>query len=217
MLMKTAKSQVFSKINIMQKEVADLQSLLLLFQNHCVKIKSEKQKSEVFALAKILDSWSGMRKYLEEEMLTDSLKGRVRYNCTTYVGMDGWCVFEIFVDKKLVKRFSYETVCSYFIEMGYKKESKKTQIMGYWDGFWDVFRSKPMKNRTEYTDDEFCNALEEYRNSDIQKSIHSENPIVKMFALLDRRIGKRTLENITDEIKLQPEWVRYFYSLRTEN
>ncbi|WP_442861330.1 hypothetical protein [Butyrivibrio sp. XB500-5] len=39
-------------------------------------------------MGKILKSWSGMRKYLENEMLADSLRGRVRYNCTAYVGMD---------------------------------------------------------------------------------------------------------------------------------
>jgi len=29
-------------------------------------------------MGKILGSWSGMRKYLEEEMLADALKGRIR-------------------------------------------------------------------------------------------------------------------------------------------
>lgn len=168
-------------------------------------------------MAKILGSWSGMRKYLEEEMLTDSLKGRVRYNCTTYVGMDGCHVFEIYVDGKLIKCFSWETVNSYFIQNGYVQKPEHMQTTDYWNGFFQTLESYPIESRTEYTDDEFCNALEEYRNSDIQKSIHSENPIVKMFALLDRRTGKRTLEAIADEIKLQPDWVKFFYSLRTEN
>ena len=39
-------------------------------------------------MRKILGSWSGMRKYLEEDMLARSLRGRVRYGCTRYVGMD---------------------------------------------------------------------------------------------------------------------------------
>ena len=65
-------------------------------------------------------SWSGMRKYLEKEILADSLKGRVRYGCTTYVGMDGCKIFEVCIDDKQVKRFSWETVNNYFIEKGYK-------------------------------------------------------------------------------------------------
>lgn len=67
-------------------------------------------------MGKILKSWSGMRKYLEKEMLAESLQGRVRYNCTTYVGMDGCRIFEVFLDGKLFKQFSWETVNSYFIE-----------------------------------------------------------------------------------------------------
>lgn len=39
-------------------------------------------------MGKILGSQSGMRKYLEQEMLAESLKGRVRYGCTAYPGMD---------------------------------------------------------------------------------------------------------------------------------
>lgn len=69
-------------------------------------------------MGKILASWSGMRKYLEQEMIADCLKGRVRYNCTTYTGMDGCRIFEIFIDKKLVKQFSWETVNTYFINNG---------------------------------------------------------------------------------------------------
>ena len=32
-------------------------------------------------MKRILGSWSGMRNYLEQEMLADSLKGRVQYFC----------------------------------------------------------------------------------------------------------------------------------------
>ena len=102
-------------------------------------------------MGKINGSWSGMRKYLETEMITDSLKGRIRYNCTTYVGMDGFKVFEIFVDGKMIKRFSLETVNSYFIKNNYKKKSNSE----YWDEFWDLMDSVPIENRTEYTD--MCN------------------------------------------------------------
>ena len=69
-------------------------------------------------MAKILGSFSGMRKYLEKEMLADSLQGRVRYGCTTYVGMDGDCVIELCIDGKQVKRFSMETIHTYFIKNG---------------------------------------------------------------------------------------------------
>ena len=71
-----------------------------------------------------------------------------------------------------------------------------------------------MDRRTEYTDEEFCEALEMYRNQNIQKSVFSENPIVRMFAVFDRRIGKATLRKIQDTIEDQPEWLHQLYLLR---
>ena len=67
-------------------------------------------------MGKILGSWSGMRKYLEKEMLAECLNGRVRYNCTSCIGMDGCHIFEIYIDNKLIKQFSWETVNTYFIK-----------------------------------------------------------------------------------------------------
>ena len=60
-----------------------------------------------------------MQKYLEKEMLADSLKNRVRYGCTSYVGMDGCHIFEICIDGEQVKRFSLETVNSFFIHSNF--------------------------------------------------------------------------------------------------
>ena len=167
-------------------------------------------------MGKILGSWSGMRKYLEQEMLAESLKTRIRYNCTAYVGMDGCRIFEIFVDNKAIKQFSWETVNTYFINKGYKENLSPSGIKEYWDEFWSLIDKIPLQSRTEYTDYEFCNALETYRNQDIKVSVTSENPIIKMFALLDRRIGKRTLVKLKGEIKSEPEWIQYFFNLRFE-
>lgn len=37
-------------------------------------------------MGKYEGSWSGMRRYLEHDMLAPCLYGRVRYGCTAYVG-----------------------------------------------------------------------------------------------------------------------------------
>ena len=162
-------------------------------------------------MSNILGSWSKMRKYLEEEMLADSLKGRIRYGCTSYVGMDGCCVFELYIDKKQFKRFSLETVNTYFIENGYKVNNDH-----YWNKFWFLLNKIPVTERSEYTDEEFCKALEVYRNEDIQKSAVSENPLIVMFSILDRRVGKRTLEKTKDRISTYPNWLGELLKLRTE-
>ena len=167
-------------------------------------------------MGKILGAWSGMRKYLEQEMLAECLQGRIRYNCTAYVGMEGCRLFEIYIDNELVKRFSWETVNSFFIENGYKENHNPIGIGEYWDGFWPLLDSVPMQSRTEYTDEEFCDALACYRKQNIQNSIMSENTLVRMFAVLDRRVGKRTLQHLKDEIGQQPEWLQRFYRIRLE-
>ena len=167
-------------------------------------------------MSKILGSWSGMRKYLEDEMLEECLKGRIRYNCTSYVGMDGCHIFEVYIDNKLMKQFSWETVNSYFIDKGYKEKKKPIGIAEYWEGFWDLMDSTPMELRREYTDNEFSQALEKYRNQPIRDSINSENPIERMFAILDRRIGKRCLDKLKGKLDEEVEWLKPFYTLRLE-
>ena len=165
-------------------------------------------------MGKIMGSWSGMRKFLECEMLAERLHGRIRYGCTTYTGMDECHIFEICLDGKQRKRFSLETVDTYFINNGYKDNSTPVGIAEYWDNFWKLLEEIPLQSRTEYTDIEFCDALEKYRNQSIQDSIYSENPLIRMFAVLDRRIGKRTLRNMKEQMEKQPKWLQVFYQLR---
>lgn len=168
-------------------------------------------------MGKILASWSGMRKYLEQEMLADCLKGRVRYNCTSYVGMDGCKIFTVCIDGKPVKQFSWETVNTCFINNGLSAVGKRECPVGtaeYWAGFWETLSRLPLNERTEYTDGEFCQALEQYRNQPIQDSLFSDNPIVRMFSVMDRRVGKRTLKKLGDPEAVHPEWLREFYQFR---
>ena len=165
-------------------------------------------------MGKALGSWSGMRKYLEQEMLADDLRGKVRYNCTSYVGMDGCRIFELYLDGKLFKQFSWETQNSYFLQEDGEKKPRPMRIAEYWDGFWANREKRPLTSVTEYTDGDFCDALATYRNQNIRRSIASDNPIVRMFALFDRRVGKRTLEKLSEEMQTQPEWLRQVYEFR---
>lgn len=165
-------------------------------------------------MKKILGSWSGMRKYLEKEMLAPTLKNRVRYRCTRYVGMDACFIFEIFVDNTLIKQFSWETVNTYFIKNGYKQRKDSVGKVEYWEEFWDLLDKFPLKSRDEYRDEEFCQALANYRQQTIQESMFSDNPLERMFAVLDYRIGKRTLGKLSITLKEQPQWLQFFYQIR---
>ncbi|MDD7305541.1 MAG: hypothetical protein PUG67_03025 [Peptoniphilaceae bacterium] len=168
-------------------------------------------------MRKIEGSWSGMRKYLEKEMLAPSLKGKVRYRATTYAGMDGDCIFEIYLDGKIKKRFSFETVNSYFIKNGLSKNKAPFGAYEYWEDFWENMQKYPIEKRTEYTDQEFASALEIYRNQSIDKSLFSKNPIVKMFAILDRRVGKNKLKNIFQSFDKEPTFLKDIYLFRIKN
>ena len=166
-------------------------------------------------MPKILGSWGGMRRYLEQEMLAPRLRGRVRYGCTTYVGMDGCRIFTLALDGKVVRRFSWETVNSWLPAAG-KKESSATQagIAGYWEGFWQALEAVPPAKRPVHTDGEFCEALARYRSQPIAASLASPDPLVVMFALFDRRCGRRTLLRLSAEAAGWPGWLRELFGFR---
>lgn len=159
-------------------------------------------------MGKILGSWSGMRKYLEQEMTADSLKGRIQYSCTSYPNMDGKKIFEIRIDGKTHKSFSWETVAF---------RNKGTDKQEAWSNFWQEKGSVPIEEKTEFDDEDFCEALKVYRELPIESSISHTNPLVRMFAVLDRRIGKRTLEKLEAEVDMQPEWLRELYIMRIKS
>lgn len=167
-------------------------------------------------MGKYKGSWSGMRRYLEHDMLAPCLYGRVRYGCTAYVGMDGSRIFEICIDGRPVKHFSLETVNTWFLDNGYRPGPRPVGLGEYWDGLWMLLDEVPRSRRTAYTDDEFCDALAAYRTQGIAASLHSEDPLVRMLAILDRRVGKRTLSALRDTVSQQPEWLQNFYRLRMD-
>ncbi len=144
-------------------------------------------------------SWKGMKKYLERDMLCLSLRGRVSYHFELYPRFSRHCgCFRVALDGKTVKKFGY-----------YHAGGK----MDWVEGCPDVI---PMENRDEYTDWEFSEALKAYRNQPIAESLASPNPMVRLFAIVDRRVGKRTLQQLADTVENQPEWLRKFYRARLE-
>lgn len=167
-------------------------------------------------MAKIEGSWSGMRKYLEQEMLAPALRGRIRWGCEAYPDMDGKHVFSLVIDGVVFKRFSWETLNAWFLAQGLKSEENAHPQgrRAYWMEFWELKNRIPPKDRADYTDEEFCDALAAYRNQPIAGSVGSADPLVRMFALLDRRCGKRTLARLAPEMTAQPVWLQALYQLR---
>ena len=147
-------------------------------------------------------SWKGMKKYLEQEMLCHELKGRISYHYEVYpkFGYTSAC-FTLLLDGHVVKTFRLMYAYARLMNQG-------KLITGQY--LWSI----PQLERDEYEDYEFAQALKAYRNQPIQESLKSNDPIVRMFAILDRRVGKRTLARLKDSIDEQPEWLRYLYTVR---
>ncbi|MED4019014.1 hypothetical protein [Sutcliffiella cohnii] len=64
---------------------------------------------------------------------------------------------------------------------------------------------------------DFFTALETYFNSPIEDSLKSNDILLKILCLLDRRVGKRTLRKMKESIKEENTLVQYFYKLRCDS
>ena len=63
---------------------------------------------------------------------------------------------------------------------------------------------------------DFVASMTIYLKTDIADSLRSDNYLLRILAYMDRRVGKRTLIRIKDEIEALPDWVKQFYLLRCE-
>lgn len=73
-----------------------------------------------------------------------------------------------------------------------------------------------LKTEGIYGQYDFFSALEVYFNSPIEDSLKSNDILMKILCLLDRRVGKRTLRKMKDSISKENELVQYFHKLRCD-
>jgi len=160
-------------------------------------------------------SWSKMRKILEQENMCNSLKGRIQYFQTRYRGAhDQHGRIAIRLDGKEIFNSDYFDSCQKEFEIG--KETNVFDERGWFlnnhDGYEELLNE--VKNQGGYSS--FYNAFYDYHNISIDESLNSSDPMVRLFAILDRRVGKRRLQKLAFEINSQPKWLQVFYRLRFE-
>ncbi|WP_369283579.1 hypothetical protein [Oscillibacter sp. GMB15532] len=157
-------------------------------------------------------SWAGLKKQLNEA-LCDALKNRVTYFLTRYHDVhNSYGRAAILLDGK-------ELVCFSWIKM-YYQERDITPL-------YDKMPGSPYEELVEkmkptwdanctYCEMDFLEAVLQFRNMPIQEALTSENYIIRVLAIMDRRVGKRTLLKILEDeaYKDFPAWVRQFYELR---
>lgn len=157
-------------------------------------------------------SWSGLNKQLSEN-LCDELKNRITFFLTRYHSVhNSYGRAAIRLDGKELVIFSWIEIYhqdtdldKLYNEDAYESYAeKKAQMKPQWD-----------KNCT-YSENDFLYAALKFRNMTIIDALESENYIIKILAILDKRIGTRTLIKIKEqnEYEQYPAWVHQIYTLR---
>ena len=115
-------------------------------------------------------------------------------------------------------------------------EVLRSNYYTYFENVWTKFhhlRSTTLKDHNsakEAIDRAYAYALEQgtfdqkvfyeafgiFDNQSIEKSLVSENPLVRIFALLDRRLGKRRQLALEESMEQELDWVRAFYVIRLQ-
>lgn len=143
-------------------------------------------------------TWSGIKSKLENEYLAKSLRGHVQYFATTYrESHDQEGRAAIRYDGKEILSGAY-----------FHKEHPID-----WDS--DVIDESALKTGA-FDQRTFYAAFREFDNQSIEESLKSENLIIRIFAILDRRVGKRRLISMKNGIAEEPEIFQQLYKIRSK-
>lgn len=170
-------------------------------------------------------SWSNLKKQMND-LLCNSLKDKISYFYTCYHEVhNAYGRATINYCKKEIAAFSW--VEKYAQQRDIIEQYKKMDIVSSaLIDFEDVMQAYRTANVTAtkekwmpnctLCETDFINSLTIYLKTDIATALHSENYLLRVFAYMDRRVGKRTLIKIKDEVEILPEWVKQFYQIRCE-
>jgi hypothetical protein len=155
--------------------------------------------------------WSRLRSQLRE-LVAPSVRRRIDFHLTHYRKLgDMTHEFLITVDKKKVFSTSYSKVNieTYVV-------TRTTGLVAYGDGRepWEV--EKLLTQREVHPPADITSSIRTYLDLPPQVSLHSSDPVLRALAMIDRRLGERTLK----QIKVNEEehsLVKALYKLRMES
>lgn len=155
-------------------------------------------------------SWSKLNKQLSE-LLCDGLKDRLSYFLTRYHKVHNS------YGRASIRLDNRELVCFSWIEM-YRQDDDLNEAWektGTWEPDYPGLIDKWDANAT-YTDMDFLTAVTSFLQMPITDALYSNNYIIRILAIVDRRVGKRTLQKLREDGSYQnlPSWVKQFYELR---
>ena len=170
-------------------------------------------------------SWSNLKKQMHD-LLCDSLKDKITYFFTSYHEVhNAYGRATINHCKKEIAAFSWveQYAQQRDIMAQYRKMDNVPTMLEDYEGSVNAYitanavvsKEKWMPNCT-LCEADFISSITIYLKTDITAALHSENYLLRVFAYMDRRVGKRTLVKIKDEVEKLPDWVKQFYELRCE-
>ena len=177
-----------------------IETVVLLCKKGQAMIIDEKSKYK---------SWSNLKKQMND-LLCDSFKKSISYFYTNYHEVhNAYGRATINYNKKELVAFSW-------VEM-YEQDQDINRIWqeGEKKSYSEMLREKWMPECT-LCDANFIDSVTVFLKTDIATSLQSDNYLLRIFAYVDRRVGKRTLVKIRDEVERLPEWVKQFYQIRCE-
>lgn len=154
-------------------------------------------------------TWSGIRNKLENDYLAESLRGHIQYFATSYSkSHDHEGRAAIRYDGKEILKGCYWN--NWMKAHLFPKDDTYERRMSVENAYMDdtALRLGVFDQRC------FYRAFDEFDNQSIEKSLKSENLLVRIFAILDRRVGKRKLKEIQENILDEPVTFQEFYAIR---
>ena len=158
-------------------------------------------------------SWSGLNKQLTERLCAP-LQTRISYFLTRYHDVHNA------YGRAAIRLDGTELVVFSWIEQ-YRQEAETDCLVREsgttYEAATEQLKPKFDTNCT-YSEMDFLSAALEYRDLSITDALHSENLIIRVLAILDKRAGKRTLQACVSEDAYQklPHWVQQLYELRLQ-
>lgn len=184
-------------------------------------------------------SWSKLKQQLEG-FLSPALNGRVEYRAPGYRYLpDKSGICYILVDKKNILHMSDKTnsIKWYQTELEIKNDPdiqvpvssddieavrKGTNGTVPEDRLIVIARGRKstehakglLSAQASLSKSNFVVVANKYLSTSIEESIESNDILLNVLALVDRRVGKKRILNMSEKIKLKHPIVQYFYELR---
>ena len=154
--------------------------------------------------------WSGIVKRLEGELLAEKLRGRIGYFCPGFGENPEEKALVRFDGRELLlgEYFRYDRLAVIDITRAIYKAGGLTRPEVLNKAMLTALENGVLDSQIVFS------AAHKVINSPIEASLYGDDPLARMYALLDRRTGKRRLKQLTGRINGEPEWLQQFYLIR---